>query len=268
MNTTNQGPISTLLDTWIAISDIRYRELVKGCHDLCTIVELKTPHQQECETLNDHINRDRREVEILLRRRFHDSYFYENDVGMSRDKYVDRLYVQHQPTGNVFCLSTYFNWWRIIASKSLMHLVPDFCKWIGPDFMIHLQNPQTPQMLKETKMIPMNSITAITGIDSTLAERASRYGSFTGHAKITQDIKRSMAQGNWPRLADDQKECLEMLAHKIGRILNGDPDYHDSWHDLVGYSKLVADRLAPIEVSRSKTPNPSLVASIDSGARS
>jgi hypothetical protein len=105
-------------------------------------------------------------------------------------------------------------------------------------------------------------------IDSTLAERASRYGSFTGHAKITQDLKRAMVQGNWPRLADDQKECLEMLAHKIGRILNGDPDYHDSWHDLVGYSKLVADRLAPIESARPATPNPSLVASIDSGARS
>ena len=49
---------------------------------------------------------------------------------------------------------------------------------------------------------------------------------------------------NWPHLADDQRECLEMLAHKIGRILNGDPDYPDSWHDMVGYAKLVADRLA------------------------
>jgi hypothetical protein len=80
-------------------------------------------------------------------------------------------------------------------------------------------------------------------IEATLAERGSRYGVFTGHAKITQDIKRAMTQGNWCRLADDQKECLEMLAHKVGRILNGDPDYHDSWHDIVGYAKLVADRL-------------------------
>ena len=82
-------------------------------------------------------------------------------------------------------------------------------------------------------------------IESTLAERASRYGEFKTHAKITQDIKRAMAQGNWQYLEDDQRECLEMLAHKIGRILNGDPNYHDSWHDMVGYAKLVADRLAP-----------------------
>ena len=28
------------------------------------------------------------------------------------------------------------------------------------------------------------------------------------------------------------------------RILNGDPDYHDSWHDIVGYAQLVADELS------------------------
>ena len=48
---------------------------------------------------------------------------------------------------------------------------------------------------------------------------------------------------NWPGLTDAQREALEMVAHKIGRILNGDPNYHDSWHDIVGYAKLVADRL-------------------------
>jgi hypothetical protein len=49
---------------------------------------------------------------------------------------------------------------------------------------------------------------------------------------------------NWSRLQPDQQEALEMIAHKVGRILNGDPNYHDSWHDIVGYTKLVADRLA------------------------
>lgn len=49
---------------------------------------------------------------------------------------------------------------------------------------------------------------------------------------------------NWAALPPDMKEALEMVAHKAGRILNGDPDYHDSWHDIIGYTKLVADRLA------------------------
>ncbi len=84
----------------------------------------------------------------------------------------------------------------------------------------------------------------VTGIDATLAERGSRYGEFPEHARITQNIKRAMSESRrWSELADDQREALEMVAHKIARILNGDPNYHDSWHDIIGYTKLVADRL-------------------------
>ncbi len=89
-----------------------------------------------------------------------------------------------------------------------------------------------------TKTVETNNIA------DTLAERGSRYGKFTGHAKIAQSLKSVMqATSNWAILSDDQKESLEMVAHKIGRILNGDPNYDDSWIDIAGYSKLVADRL-------------------------
>ena len=47
----------------------------------------------------------------------------------------------------------------------------------------------------------------------------------------------------WQRLSPDKKEALEMIRHKIVRILNGDPEFHDSWHDIVGYAKLAADRV-------------------------
>lgn len=81
-------------------------------------------------------------------------------------------------------------------------------------------------------------------ITKTLQERGSRYGAFTGHADITQSLKAAMvAAPKWSHLANDQKEALEMIQHKIGRILNGDPNFHDRWHDIVGYAKLVADRL-------------------------
>jgi len=84
-------------------------------------------------------------------------------------------------------------------------------------------------------------------IDATLTERGSRYGDFVTHAAITQRLKDVMHDyPNWKKLNPDQKECLEMIAHKVGRILNGDPNYHDSWHDITGYSKLVADRLLGI----------------------
>jgi len=39
-------------------------------------------------------------------------------------------------------------------------------------------------------------------------------------------------------MSASHREALEMIAHKIGRILNGDPNYADSWHDIAGYAKL------------------------------
>lgn len=84
----------------------------------------------------------------------------------------------------------------------------------------------------------------MSGVDSTLEERGRRYGDFSEHAQITQGIKRAMADSpNWEGLPDDMREALEMVAHKIGRILNGDPNYADSWHDIAGYSRLVESRL-------------------------
>lgn len=83
-------------------------------------------------------------------------------------------------------------------------------------------------------------------IDAVLAERGSRYGKFISHATITQRLKETIGanlayQGK--KLADDQQEALDMICHKIGRIVNGDPNYADSWVDIAGYAKLVADRL-------------------------
>jgi hypothetical protein len=83
-------------------------------------------------------------------------------------------------------------------------------------------------------------------ITQTLTDRGNRYGLFIGHAEVTQRLKRVMAEELAKRgkpLADDQWEALEMIAHKIGRIINGDPDYDDSWVDIAGYAKLVSDRL-------------------------
>ena len=79
---------------------------------------------------------------------------------------------------------------------------------------------------------------------SLLEERGNRYGPFTGQAEISQTLKKVMLNTpNWDNLDFDQKESLEMIVHKIARILNGDPNYDDSWIDIGGYSKLVADRL-------------------------
>lgn len=94
-------------------------------------------------------------------------------------------------------------------------------------------------------------------VNDTLNERGTRYGEFRRHAEISQSLKAVMkhyANDNEERgfvpLADDQREALEMIQHKIARIINGDPNYHDSWHDIAGYATLVADRLLPPKPSK------------------
>jgi hypothetical protein len=87
-------------------------------------------------------------------------------------------------------------------------------------------------------------------IVATLTERGHRYGKFSGHAQVTQELKRVMsrhAAALNKTFTDSQWEALEMIAHKIGRIVNGDPDYADSWIDIAGYAKLVADELQGVE---------------------
>ncbi len=81
-----------------------------------------------------------------------------------------------------------------------------------------------------------------TDVDAILAERGSRYGTFENHARISQALKRAMHDSpNWSKLTDVQKEGLEMIQHKVARMLNGDPSYLDNIIDVVGYATLVKE---------------------------
>jgi hypothetical protein len=85
-----------------------------------------------------------------------------------------------------------------------------------------------------------------TSTDVILEERGKRYGKFVGHAEISQALRTviwDFAKDRECVLTADQGEALIMICHKIARIINGDPNYHDSWADIAGYAKLVADRL-------------------------
>lgn len=94
--------------------------------------------------------------------------------------------------------------------------------------------------------MPQDVLASKTDVTAVLVERGARYGKFMDHASITQDLKHVITQNLDDRqkmLAPDQQEALDMICHKIGRIVNGDPNYADSWVDIAGYAKLVADRL-------------------------
>ena len=87
-------------------------------------------------------------------------------------------------------------------------------------------------------------------IDAVLDTRAVQYGLFKDGAALMQSLKRTVsahAQQHNKTFADDQWEALEMIIHKIARIVNGNPDKVDHWVDIAGYAKLVADRLEGVE---------------------
>jgi hypothetical protein len=84
------------------------------------------------------------------------------------------------------------------------------------------------------------------GIDATLAQRGSTYGRFADQAAVTYKLKNVLREHSGVHgksYAYDQAEALDMICAKLGRIVNGDPDHADSWVDIAGYAKLVADRL-------------------------
>lgn len=85
-----------------------------------------------------------------------------------------------------------------------------------------------------------------TDINALLAEREKTHGDYVLHALITQDLKRVIRHHVADldvKLDDDMQETLDMIAHKIGRIIAGNPAEPDHWRDVAGYAQLVANRL-------------------------
>lgn len=85
-----------------------------------------------------------------------------------------------------------------------------------------------------------------TNVDTVLDSRAKDYGKFIEGAEIMQMLKRmvhNFIDVRGTQLAFDQRESIDMIIHKLGRIINGNPDKVDHWTDIAGYAKLVADRL-------------------------
>lgn len=76
-----------------------------------------------------------------------------------------------------------------------------------------------------------------------LNEREKTHGSFDDNARLMQELKQvARAMPGWNRLRDTHREALDMIFHKIGRAINGDPNFKDHWDDIAGYAKLCSER--------------------------
>ena len=83
-------------------------------------------------------------------------------------------------------------------------------------------------------------------IEATLAERQAQYGCFEDVARTTGKIMEALSEVRVNGLNDlpyPHRMALYMIASKMARIVNGDFNHKDGWHDIGGYSKLIEDLL-------------------------
>lgn len=103
---------------------------------------------------------------------------------------------------------------------------------------------------KENHHGSLSSGVSILDVKKILEERGNRYGAFYDLSRVSQRLKHCVItelEFRKKSLNHDQMEAITMICHKMARIINGDPDYADSWQDIAGYAQLVADRLNGIK---------------------
>ena len=85
-------------------------------------------------------------------------------------------------------------------------------------------------------------------INRTLEQRGSRYGKFKDVASTTYALQEILRDAkSYKHMSDDQVIALDMICNKMARIVNGDPNYIENWHDIAGYSTLIEKSLMTTE---------------------
>jgi len=81
-------------------------------------------------------------------------------------------------------------------------------------------------------------------VGAVLDERGSEYGDFRTQAHIAQELKETARDTpGWDRMEGMHREAVDMILHKLSRLLNGNPNHIDGWLDIEGYARCVRVRL-------------------------
>lgn len=74
----------------------------------------------------------------------------------------------------------------------------------------------------------------------TIENRENVHGSFEARSHTAQQLIGTMVSAKgWTFLSFAQKQALTEIAGKISRVLHGDANHPDHWHDIAGYAELV-----------------------------
>ena len=120
------------------------------------------------------------------------------------------------------------------------HTLPEELPFIDDEPSI---NDQYAEIEKVRQSHRTASETTDPTIKETLSQRQSQYGSFEDVAMITEQMVDIMRKGYYEKLAYNQKMALYMICSKMARIVNGNPNHKDSWHDIAGYATLIDNEL-------------------------
>lgn len=119
-----------------------------------------------------------------------------------------------------------------------------FCGTRGPtpeciSLLAHLPNCMSARIdgLKMDEKEKTNNVL------TTLEQRGRIYGDFNQNAECTQALKAVAEKYYNNSHRPIHKEGIDRIFLKLGRILSGNPDELDNWHDGAGYFTLVEQQL-------------------------
>lgn len=75
-------------------------------------------------------------------------------------------------------------------------------------------------------------------VENTLEQRQSTHGDFKQNAKCSQELKQVIRENAVCALTRVQLEALDNICQKMARIITGNPNHGDNWHDIAGYAML------------------------------
>ena len=86
-------------------------------------------------------------------------------------------------------------------------------------------------------------------INKLLDERGKTHGDIVVQSYFSQEMKNVLhVSPHWRNMSTVKRECLEMIVHKISRVLAGNPNEPDHFRDIIGYSQLILN-----EIEKDKT---------------
>lgn len=82
-------------------------------------------------------------------------------------------------------------------------------------------------------------------LEQTLEQRKNTHGNFKENSAISMGLKSIIRDhDNFYFMPRYQQEALDMIAHKISRLIAGDSYFIDTWRDIAGYAQLVVNELS------------------------